>query len=406
MKILIFAHVPPPLHGQSYMVETMLTGLGGDCRARRADDSSPKLPGNSLGLQLYHVDARLSDELEMVGAFQVRKLFRILSLCCEAIWCRLREGADIFYYIPAPPRRAPFLRDCLVLLICRPFFKKVLFHWHACGLGEWLQSEASPVERWIGRLLLRDPDISIVLCGSLSGDARYFVSRQIAVVPNGIPDRCPSFESMLLPERRKRRARFEEISDPNVIPPPEPEIYRVLFLAHCTREKGLFDSLVAVDLANRELASRGLAWRMHLTVAGAFRWEAERAEFEHWRQEHRDQLHFAGFVDAAAKDKLLQESDCLCFPSYYFAEAQPVAILEAMAFGLTVVASQWRGIPAMLPENYPHLVPAHDPAVLARALLEAMRSDWSESLRARFCACFTTARHLERLTFAFEQVQG
>jgi hypothetical protein len=30
MKLLVFAHTPPPHHGQSYMVKLMLDGFGGD----------------------------------------------------------------------------------------------------------------------------------------------------------------------------------------------------------------------------------------------------------------------------------------------------------------------------------------------------------------------------------------
>ena len=32
MKLLVFAHTPPPHHGQSYMVQLMLEGFGGDRR--------------------------------------------------------------------------------------------------------------------------------------------------------------------------------------------------------------------------------------------------------------------------------------------------------------------------------------------------------------------------------------
>ncbi len=34
MKLLVFAHTPPPHHGQSYMVKLMLDGFGGDVRRR------------------------------------------------------------------------------------------------------------------------------------------------------------------------------------------------------------------------------------------------------------------------------------------------------------------------------------------------------------------------------------
>ena len=48
-KILVFAHVPPPHHGQSVMVQVMLEGLRADAR-----------------FEVLHVDARVSDDLEDV----------------------------------------------------------------------------------------------------------------------------------------------------------------------------------------------------------------------------------------------------------------------------------------------------------------------------------------------------
>ena len=70
MKLLIFAHTPPPHHGQSYMVQLMLHGLGGDRRKRQ-----PALtqPGDQYGIQCYHVNTRLSKRLEDIGEhFQAR----------------------------------------------------------------------------------------------------------------------------------------------------------------------------------------------------------------------------------------------------------------------------------------------------------------------------------------------
>src|SRR4029079_1418450 len=60
----------------------------------------------------------------------------------------------------------------------------------------------------------------------------------------------------------------------------DPRIFRVLFLAHCTREKGLFDSIDAVAIANQRLTSQNSPLRLHLDVAGHFIDPAEQSEFE------------------------------------------------------------------------------------------------------------------------------
>src|SRR5579872_388139 len=102
MKLLVFAHTPPPHHGQSYMVQLMLEGFGGD--RRKARGGAEKAARH--GLELYHVNARISKELEDIGDFRPGKAFRLLGYCLQAIWCRWRYGVTTLYYIPAPGKRS------------------------------------------------------------------------------------------------------------------------------------------------------------------------------------------------------------------------------------------------------------------------------------------------------------
>ena len=84
MKLLVFAHTPPPHHGQSYMVQLMLAGFGGDCRRKKTPSPSPH------GIECYHVNARFSRGLSDVGEFQGTKIFLIFWFCLQAIWVRFR----------------------------------------------------------------------------------------------------------------------------------------------------------------------------------------------------------------------------------------------------------------------------------------------------------------------------
>jgi glycosyltransferase involved in cell wall biosynthesis len=399
MKLVVFAHTPPPFHGQSYVVQLMIEGFGGNYRQK---PRHPSEKDQSRPVQCFHVNARFSRDLADIGSFRLRKFFLLLKYCLEAIWCRFRYGADTLYYVPSPPKRIAFYRDCMALCLCRPFFQRLVFHWEASGLAEWLEHDSFSWERWIARRLFRFADLSIALAEALSNDAAYFQSKRICVAPNGIPDPCPDFDESILRSREARLVRRREILKSKGA--MNPERYRVVFLAHCTREKGLFDALGAIALANQQLAAENMTLRMHLTIAGAFLSQSERSEFESWQHAHRDQAHYAGFLAAGAKTKLLQESDCLCFPTYYSAEAQPIAIIEAMAFGLTIAASKWRGIPELLPKGYPFLISTRDAPKLASALIESMRLDFAKELRRHYCERFTAERYSRNLAEAFKRV--
>ncbi len=415
MKILVFAHTPPPHHGQSYMVKLMLEGLGGDWRQRLApggSDAARGVPQKSpdAGIQCFHVNARFSEDLEDIGAFRLEKVLLVLRYCAEAVWCRFRFGIDAFYYVPAPGKRAALYRDWMVMLLCRPFFRNFIHHWHAVGLGDWLQQEGSRFERWLTHRLLGSPSLGIALAIPSMRDALWFRSRHVEIVPNGIPEPCPDFETSLLPRRTKRLAARRKLIAGKSLSRPErekaggdPEVFRILYLAHCIAEKGLFDTVDAVALANSHLRSQRSPVRLNLTVAGEFLHEREEHDFRVrlGAEDIAQAVTSAGFVSGHEKAALLRESDCLCFPTYYPAEGQPVNLIEAMAYGLLIVTTRWRAIPEILPAEYSGFVAPRKPAELAVKLQEVMTAD-SAGLRAQFLALFTEEMHLRRLTQALE----
>src|SRR5690606_32558758 len=107
-----FAHTPPPVHGQSLMVQTLVE----------------RLPAVTPDLKIFHVNPRLSRDTADVGNFRFRKLFILLGACARALALRIRHGSMNFYYVPAPGRRAPLYRDWIVMALCRPFFNHLILH--------------------------------------------------------------------------------------------------------------------------------------------------------------------------------------------------------------------------------------------------------------------------------------
>lgn len=399
MKLLVFAHTPPPHHGQSYMVKLMLEGLGGN---RRAADSTATSPGE---VECYHVNCRYSDAFEDIGSFRVEKMWLVLRYCLEAIWCRFRYGVRAFYYVPAPGKRAALYRDWVVMLLCRPFFRDFIHHWHAVGLGDWLRAEGTWVERWLTHRLLGRCSLGISLAITSMRDALWFRSKRVEVVANGIPDPCPNFDETLLPARRARlHARNQlvaghELTDAErAAAGGEPNQFKILYLAHCTREKGLFDTLDAVAIVNAKWKEEASPLRCQLTVAGAFLEPEEETEFrERLRQpDIADAVHYAGFVGAAEKETLLRSSDCLSFPTYYAAEGQPVNLIESIAHGLPVVTTRWRGIPEILPTDYHGFVAARSPASVASALVAAASEDGT-ALRGHFLAHYVFGHFVQEM---------
>jgi glycosyltransferase involved in cell wall biosynthesis len=413
MKLLIFAHVPPPHHGQSYMVQLMLNGLGGDLRRRQPTDTTTH-SGDQHGIQCYHVNTRLSKRLEDIGGFHGTKLLRLLFYCLEAIWCRFRYGVDNFYYIPAPGKPSALYRDWMVLFLCRPFFKRLILHWHAAGLGKWLETSVQIRSRAITYRFAKQADLSIVLSRYNIADAEKLLPQRVRVVSNGIPDPCPEFRQKILPRRLARFAAREKLLAGRTLTAEDfhetggdPQTVKVLYIAHCMEEKGLFDAMRAVVLANRTLAEQQAAIRIKLMAAGTFVTAEERKQFDTMMAEPEfDQaVDYLGFVSGEGKERALQQCDLFCFPTYYLGENQPVNLIEAMAHGLPIITTRWRSLSEMLPVDYPGLVSIKSPDKIAAALLNVMTQETGESFRQMFLARFTLDAHLTKLAEAIISVE-
>ena len=399
MKLLVFAHTPPPHHGQSYMVQLMLAGFGGEARKKKSGVANPH------GIECYHVNTRFSRGLSDIGEFQGAKLLLIFWFCLQAIWLRFRYGVKNFYYVPAPGKKVALYRDWLVMFLCRPFFKNVILHWHAAGLAKWLETETIVTYRAATYRLFAPVDLSIVLSHYNFADAEKLLSRRVRIVQNGIPDPCPDFETALRPHRHERFAQRQEIFSGQFA--GEPVTVNVLFLAHCTREKGLFAAMDGVLAANCMLAKRKLPLQLKLTVAGNFVTDDEQAEFDARRKnpEVAAAVQPVGFVASERKHALLREADLFLFPTRYLGENQPVNLIEAMAFGLPIVTTRWRSLPEMLPTDHPGLVSGQDAEEIGAAILKVLAAKNGELARAHFTANFTIERHFASLAEALHSVE-
>jgi glycosyltransferase involved in cell wall biosynthesis len=407
MKLLVFAHVPPPHHGQSYMVKLMLDGFGGDRRKR--GDASRTTP---YDIECYHVDVRLSKDLEDIGDMRLAKLFLLLFYCFRAIWCRFRYGVDTFYFVPAPGKRSALVRDWLVMLLCRPFFKRVILHWHAAGLASWLETCAQIRARSFTYRMMKNVDLSIVLSRYNSTDADKLFPKKVMMVSNGVPDPCPDFERTLLPRRNARlEVRKRLLAGKSVdaeltnAAGADPHIFKVLFLGYCTRQKGMFDALSGVALANQRLSEASSPLRVHLTIAGEMSNKKEQREFlDQLRQPRlKSYVSYIGFVAGEEKTRAYKESDCFCFPTFYYAESFGLVVVEAMAFGLPVLTTRWRSMPEMFPPDYPGLVEVRAPEQVASGLLRLMTEDGAD-LRSCFLKNFTVDSYLSNLAAAFHSL--
>jgi glycosyltransferase involved in cell wall biosynthesis len=193
-------------------------------------------------------------------------------------------------------------------------------------------------------------------------------------------------------------------------------------LGLCYREKGIFDAVEATAIINDRLAGAQSLLRVQLDVAGSFFVDAERREFElrirqqdlRLNPDHRfptsggleddPAVRYHGFVTGEEKRRLFMECDCFCFPTYYSAESVPLVLLEAMAYGMDIIATRWRSIPDLLPGEYPGMVETRSPVKIAAALELFSGNYQGERLRHRFEEHYTDVRWIARMKEALGRV--
>ena len=166
----------------------------------------------------------------------------------------------------------------------------------------------------------------------------------------------------------------------------------VAYLGVIKDAKGTFDLLEAW----RRVAATNAGARLVIAGSG----EIEKLHYKSCEMDLDDRIETPGWLDAVGKAALLQRAELFVLPSHI--EALPMALLEAMAAGLPVVATRVGGIPDVVTGRDGILVPPRDPQALAAAIGEllsdpARRAAMGVAARQRIAEGFSVEAVLPRV---------
>ncbi|MEJ6002090.1 glycosyltransferase family 4 protein [Paucibacter soli] len=273
------------------------------------------------------------------------------------LWCALRtllqllglllcgRVAGVHAHVAA---RGSFWRKGCYLTLARGFGVPTLLHLHDGSFPAWYEGR-SPRGQGVVRWLLRGADRVVCLSeGWAEQLARIEPRARCAVLPNPVK----------LPTPAQWQARATQAGE-------------LLFLGRLWPEKGLPELLQAAA----QLAREGQDFC--LVCAGDGDHAAVRREAERLGLGAR--LVLPGWVVGERKQALLARAAVFVLPSHF--EGVPIGMLEAMAWGVPVVATRVGGIPETLGEGAGWLLDKGDVAALTAALREAL--DRPEDAAAR-----------------------
>jgi len=358
--ILLVGQTPPPFHGQSVVTGMLFDHDWGDLVVER--------------LRMAY-----SDSIDDVGKVGIGKVLHLLSLIWQTWMIVFKKRPTVLYYLPASANKTPVIRDIIYLSAVRWLFPKTIFHYHAGGLPEFLESAGL-----LGKLAKRcysNADVSIELCQTDNSPGKIFCAKKTELIGNGLDV-----------TRVDRKRDFH--------------LLRVLFLGALNEGKGVLDVIKTAKI----LKDRGVEIEFHLVgvwASATFRKEAESIVAAEGLEKV---VVFPGATQGDSKWQVYADADIFFFPSHYQSENFPLVLIEAMAFGLPLVSTTWRGIPQVVEgSGCATLCDTHSPDQYAEAIADLVKSpdkrkQMGEAARKHYEAHFTREKFLGKMEDVFREV--
>jgi glycosyltransferase involved in cell wall biosynthesis len=309
-KLLIVGPLPPPLHGESLAINSVVT--------------SEKVQ------KIYNIKTINTNRkvVNKAGKFSLKKILKDIYLILKVFISTVFVKKEIFY-ISISQTKLGLLRDLIMIKIAAYRSNLIVTHLHGNNLGAVIDN-MSGASKYFQEKALSKVDIGIVLGESLKKNYRGYV-KDVKVLSNGIPSefiKDRDFE-LAMHERENRKE------------------LRVLYLSNLIEEKGykiLIHSCIKLLL---------MGYKLKLTLAGDI-YDSE--GFKRIMNIVKDNnlessIEYIGLVSGNDKKKLLLDSDIMVLPTTYKIEGQPISIVEGMAAGLPIISTQKGCITDLVKQN-------------------------------------------------------
>ena len=297
-KILLYIELPPPIHGMTYINKIIYDNLV------NKDD-------------YVFYDTNFTLDVSEVSNVSFKKIVKNISIMFSAWKVFFASNPKSVYSILSATKFG-IIRDFAIHIPAFLFKKRLVLHLH--GFTYYKIYQNSKLYKLLFDILSKNA-VMIVLCENQKNKTLAVMSKDSVVLHN-----CINKSSIV-------KAKVQN------------EILQICYISNISRQKGTLDLIKAVQ--NRK--------DIKLVIAGNFLSEKEDF-FELLNQ--CENISYVGFVDEKIKQEIFESSDIFCLPSK-LEEGSPISIIEAMSYGLPIIASNKgciadmiNGVGYLLPQNY------------------------------------------------------
>lgn len=324
VRILYFIQLPPPVHGVSSVNDFVYHNAV-----------------INENIEKHLLEIKFSDDISELRRTTLRKIrhfFRLIRQLSKT----LKQINPDFVYFSIMPVGKGFWRDLLFVRQIKKSHTKTIYHLHNRGIE---QRARNFIFRRLYRYVFNDSMVihlsENLLAQEISGLKLNNV--QTAVIPNGVPE--------VYFNREVRKDSW----------------IRLLYVSNLFPAKGIYDLIHIM----RTLKSQQVDFT--LRIVGAFMRNKYRTRLMRMLDESgmSGAISLSGPKYGDEKWKEYKDADIFIFPSRFQQECFPLVILEAMQFGLPVIANRIGAIPEIIDHDENGFIfNADDHAGFARAIRE------------------------------------
>lgn len=237
----------------------------------------------------------------------IKKLLFFLSAYLKIILHCIVCDTDIIHIHMS--YKGSFFRAYCIHKLCYLFKIKDIIHLHGSEFKRWYDEECAEKKKKKVKRLLRECNKIVVL-------GKEWEKRILSIEP--LAKTIIINNTVSIPE--------EEIKRDNN------GCFNILFLGVLIKRKGIYDLLSAISELDKKMNLNNVKF----IIAGNGP-EEENIKIAAQEMKIEKIIDFTGWIDLEQKKELLKKSKLLVLPSYN--EGLPMAILEAMSYGIPIVAT-------------------------------------------------------------------